>query len=462
MKSNSNSRKTTISKVFSLASVLILSIQVLNAQVCSNPNTIYGLNTNGQIYPINTSDAHVGSQINTASYSSPAPSSSNGIGYNKVNGKFYYFKINPGVGGQQFYSYDPVSNTYTNLAASPATVSVPSGCVSFDGTGYYCTDITGIMYYYNIASDKWTTITSKIVDQSNNNISTLIQTQSSGDIAIDGLGNLWVLTSSSSNWGLYEITAPLPTTVQATVSSKQIIAPTSSTPTGHDFQGVAFNATGSMYVSSSDDRLYLLSSASSLIFVSTFNVSGVGKDLTSCSFPNAILPLIYSSFNVSLNNNQVAIDWTIEDANNVNGFYVEKSSDNKNWQEVDFIVYRSNEANYSTIDPSPAPGINYYRIREQDMNGKDNYSSIKMVSVSSSTKISVWPNPARDVVYVQNNGNNNNVNAEIFDQFGKRMASTILHQGNNAVNVSNLPNGTYIIHMQIGDGSIYNEKMIKR
>lgn len=78
------------------------------------------------------------------------------------------------------------------------------------------------------------------------------------------------------------------------------------------------------------------------------------------------------------------------------------------------------------------------------------------------TKISVWPNPAKDFVYIQNNGTDNDAKTEIFDQFGKMMSATVLHSGNNRVNVSNLPTGTYIMHIQEADGTMYNKKIIKK
>ena len=122
-----------------------------------------------------------------------------------MNSTFYYFNVNPGSGGTQkfvSYAYNALLNSwsYSTLAASPTTATVHAGCVSFNGLGYYCTDVNGKLYYYNILLNTWTTITSNIVDQFGNSVSTEIQNQNSGDMAIDGLGNLWIVTSSGSNW----------------------------------------------------------------------------------------------------------------------------------------------------------------------------------------------------------------------------------------------------------------------
>ncbi len=448
---------------FILASLCIVIMPNAKAQVCSNPNNIFGVNANGQIYPVNVTTAAVGSQINTASYTGASPNQANALGYNTVNGLFYYFKVNPGAGTQQFISYNPTSNTYTTLASSPTTATVHSGCVSFNGTGYYCSDVNGKLYFYDITLNTWTTITSNIYDQYGTNVSTIITTQNSGDMAIDGLGNLWMVTSSTSNYALYKVSAPLPTTAQASIIAKQLIAPTTAVPASSSgFQGIAFNALGEIYMTTSSNKLYELTNTSTLLLVGTLSVSGVGNDLTSCSFPFGILPITWSSFSATLNNDQVSVKWGIADADNTNGFYVERSSDDKTWSSLAYVAYSESESDYSFIDASPVSGNNYYRIREVDNNNSSNYSIIKSVSNSASSKISVWPNPVIDVVNVQGNELTENSKAIIFDQLGRLVMTSTLHQGNNTINLSNLLSGNYIVHIVAKNGTVYNQKIIKK
>jgi hypothetical protein len=458
-------RKLNTTKL--LAVVLIsLTANFVNAQVCSSPNTtIYGLNANGVIYPINISTANVGTKVNTATGS---PNQANGMGYNSVTGIFYYFNVNPGAGTQKFVCYNPLLNIYLTLASCPTTNTIHTGCVSFDGTGYYCTDIMGILYYYSIILNKWTTITSTIKDQSATNVSTIIQTQSSGDVAIDGFGNLWIVTSSSDNWALYKVTAPLPTTAVATVTATRLIAPTTATPNGQAFEGIAFNALGQLFLSTADDKLYELknSSSSVLTTIGTFNVSGVGNDLTSCSYPLSVLPVNWVSFTASVNNKTVNVAWTVSQSIDNKGFNVERSFDGKTWETLAFIddtaADFSGEQMYSFVDRDPAPGNNYYRINQVDYSNANSYSDIKVAVLSSSDKISIWPNPAKDVVYVQNNETEGGSKMQIFDLFGKMIASNTLHSGNNSINVSNLSAGAYIVHISKANGETENQKIVKQ
>jgi hypothetical protein len=458
----SEPRISTFSKIgFGLLMILFLAKG--NAQVCSNPNNLFGINSSGLIYPINTTTGAVGSLINTAKYTGSAPSQSNALGYNQKNGMFYYFKIDPApLVTQQFVSYNPVTNTYTALKASPSTSSaIVSGCVSFDGSGYYCVDVKGKFYYYSIASNSWTTITSMIVDMSGNNISTLITSQGSGDMAIDGYGNLWVLPSSSTNYSLYEINAPLPTTAVTKVTCKQIIAPTTKTPAGLAFQGMAFNQSGQAYMIDGSGTLYQLKNSTTISKIATLSNTSVNRDLTSCSFPFTVLPLNWESFTALENTKEVTLNWEISNAREVESFYVEKSNDNINWTSIDHIAFDETQNIYSTVDPSPQPGNNYYRIRSVDFNGNESYSVIKTVNIKSEIKMMVWPNPTRNTVFIQNNGTDNNMNAQVFDLYGKTVIATVLHAGKNAIDFSSLSKGAYILHIISSDGTVYNEKLLK-
>jgi hypothetical protein len=150
------------------------------AQTCSDPvNVIYGLTNAGTIHPINVNTGVAGPAINPA-YPGNAPDQSNGLGYNLLNGKFYYFKRIPSSTIIEFVSFDPATNTYAMLSNPATTSSVYSGSITVDGLGYYCWDTQGTLFYYNISSDTWTTITSTIVDQFGKDVDSIIRLNGSG------------------------------------------------------------------------------------------------------------------------------------------------------------------------------------------------------------------------------------------------------------------------------------------
>jgi hypothetical protein len=460
-------KRSFINALFVFAFFTICSVNV-NAQICTDPiNVVYGMSNAGFIYPINVNTGVVGAALNPA-YTGNAPSSANAVGYNTLNGKFYYFKRNYPSSPQEFVSFDPATNTYTVLAVSPITANVNSGCVNFNGTGYYCIDQNGNLCYYNIATNVWTLITSSYVDGLGNSLTSNITTYSSGDIAIDALGNLWIVCSGASKYGVYELQAPLLTTATPSVTLKQIIGIT-ATPGGTNFAGIAFSSTGQIYMSmsSGNNKLYRLDNASTLTYLSTFNVDGVGADMTSCSYPVSLLAVTWQNFSAALESNRsVSLTWSVSQEINNKGYSVERSSDQSAWNEIAFVENKMDAqltAQYDYVDNNPASGTNYYRIAAVDMNGSIKYSEIRSVSLDKnvSSEVNVWPNPAKSSVYIQNNGTDNNLRMQIYDPFGKTIASNILHTGKNEVNISDLPAGTYIVHTQKTNGETQNQKIIK-
>src|SRR5437868_1679939 len=142
-----------------------------------NPtNSIYGLTSNGEIYEIKTTNAVSVKTIKNNTYSGASPSSSNGLAYNTVNGKFYYFKRNYSSGSQEFVSFNPTLGVVTILTtASTITDDIHTGAITNDGKYYYTLDIQGILHCYNISTNTWTKITSNIKDQSGNDVDATIR-----------------------------------------------------------------------------------------------------------------------------------------------------------------------------------------------------------------------------------------------------------------------------------------------
>jgi len=447
--------------------LLVISVKSIDAQVCSDPlNIFYGLDQKGHIKPINVNDASVGSSLNSSEDGGypGSTTNSNAIGLNIKNGTFYYFQKNT-QGSQKFVSYNPATATYTTFVNSPISGSVVKGCVSADGTGYYCIDASGILCYYNIAGNSWSTISSNLIDQFNNSLNSTLTSLGSGDIAVDGLGNLWIVVSSATKWGLYKLTAPLPTIPTASVTLTEKIAPTQSTPKGSPFGGIAYNATGQIYLSTTDD-LYLLHDDLSISHEGSFSSSGIGADLTSCNYPFSVLPLSFISFNVSPGpNNSVLLAWSVSQQENDEGFNIEHSSNGQHWNNIGYLTNKqvAGPTAYDFTDLNPLPGINYYRIQQPGLDGRNSYSQIKTINISATGKVSIWPMPARNNIYIETpkNANSNTGNLWIFNLSGKKVVDDLLHGGINTIDISSLSAGCYIVHVILSGGEVIKRQLIK-
>lgn len=452
--------------------IAAMCLNGLDAFCQCNPNVVYGLTNVGRIRRINVSTGAVGPNINPA-FGGNAPSFSNAMGYNPLNGRSYFFKRNSNAAPQEFVSYDPATNLYSMHASSP--VAAPNiinlGCVNNTGLGYYCMDALGILYYYNVATNTWTTICSNIRNQFGTTLSSIIGVGSLnriyGDIAIDGLGNMWILISGATDYGLYRINGPLPTTNVANLTAIQQIPPNTLSP-GGSFGGVAFSMTGDMYIASNspNNQLYRLNSTLTLSFVANLGFDGIGNDLTSCNFPIGVLASSWVKLSTSLlNENTATLNWNILEPTNGTGYAVEHSTDGISWTQIHYTLKIGNDLNkkYSYSQSNLISGIHYYRIRKTEPNGLISYSAVSRVTIKSDIAISIWPNPAQDVLRVQDvSTSNSNSHLYIHDNTGRMIGQSVLKKGVNSIEVHSLPAGTYILRIKRSNGEITNSKFVKQ
>lgn len=449
---------------------ILMSLVVLDSpahcQLCNNPAAvIYGLTNNGAIYPITVSNASVGTALKSSSYSGNAPNSSNGLGYNATNGKFYYFKRDVNSSPQEFVVFDPGTNMVTTLATSTCGNTVHTGCVTANGKSYYTIDVDGNLNYYNIINNTWTFISNNFKDQFGNDVTSVIQTQSAGDIAFDGNGNLWIVTSSTSKFALYKLSGPMPTTPQAQITVSRLIDPNTNTPSGNSIAGIAFNPAGQIFLGTlGDNKLYRLENNFSTTFLGNFSVAGVGNDLTSCAFPLGVLPVSWVGFDAALQESgKVELSWSVaEESYTV--YYVEYSADGINWQTISTVSGVNNGSGihaYHYLHTSPVAGSNNYRIRMKDQSSQVLYSAVKRVEIKSrQSGISVWPNPATSQLFIETGGVAGHV--QVTDMSGRVMLKKQVTAGEQSLAVQSLQRGMYLLQFTGTDGMIQSKTFIKQ
>ena len=434
---------------------LIFTSVFTRAQTCSDPvNVIYGITNAGTIHEIDVNTGVASTAINPA-YPGNVPDQSNGLAYNSVNGKFYYFKRIPSSSITEFVSFDPATNAYSVLTNPSTTYSVYSGSITNDGSGYYCWDTQGRLFYYNILNNTWTTITSNIKDQYGKDVDSIIRLHYSGDGAVDGNGNLWILPSSTTRYGLFRLNFPLPTSPVASITVQQIIPMTVPAAT---FVGIAFNSTGQIFMCTSAGHLYRLEDDLSLTLVSTLSTNMA--DLTSCNFPMAILAGTDYHFTASLVNDKVNLAWTPSQQGSV-VYILQRSADNRKWATIaqgSDLRFTVNKISFT--DATPIHGRNFYRIKIVDAANHISYSLVRTIEINSSRSFTIWPNPAVNDFFVNNKGGKATV--MIYAETGARVKSTIITSGLNNIDVKTLSKGKYIVTIYPMNGHSASFTIIKK
>ncbi|MFZ1454816.1 MAG: hypothetical protein WAT46_02155, partial [Saprospiraceae bacterium] len=108
-------------------------------------------------------------------------------------------------------------------------------------------------------------------------------------------------------------------------------------------------------------------------------------------------PIIYQNQpTAKLQMNESHITWSVASQLNNEKYIVEHSKDGKTFSPIREIAGdgTSNETkHYEYVHTSPSIGINYYRIKQVDYDGKYSYSDIAPVRYECDSSINIYPNP---------------------------------------------------------------------
>jgi hypothetical protein len=161
---------------------------------------------------------------------------------------------------------------------------------------------------------------------------------------------------------------------------------------------------------------------------------------------NAPLPVRLLDFSGRKQTQGVELAWNTSSEENFKQFVVEHSSDGVNYVSAGTVLGKGNassKAAYQFWHRQPVQGANYYRLRQVDRDGSFAYSKVVNVDWSGKLMLSVYPNPAKDLLYVS--GLQKGDQIQIIDFSGK-VLQTLSSAGESMnVNVRALPSGTYIL-----------------
>lgn len=169
---------------------------------------------------------------------------------------------------------------------------------------------------------------------------------------------------------------------------------------------------------------------------------------------NVSVPIELISFEVVKMAEDVKVEWKATNEYG-NAFYtVERSIDGENWREVGQILskeYTSDINEYEFVDRDPVMGINYYRLKQTDFDGKFTISNVEKVTFAD-LSISIFPNPSSGIITVTNNGTSQNLT--VYNSIGQKVKFVQFENSKMDIDLSSLPKGIYQIVTD--HGSSYN------
>lgn len=177
---------------------------------------------------------------------------------------------------------------------------------------------------------------------------------------------------------------------------------------------------------------------------------------------NATLPLNFLFFTAQkCNTNNVCLNWKTANEQNVSHFEIQRSIDGRSFTTIKPEPAKNQPLNlYSYADDiSGISAANvYYRIKETGTDGKSSFSNIQAVTLPGSNKISLYPNPVTETITIS--GQANIKHLQLVNAGGQIVLNTAFVS--SAINVKNLPAGTYILRVLLNSGEIIHREFVKQ
>lgn len=211
--------------------------------------------------------------------------------------------------------------------------------------------------------------------------------------------------------------------------------------------GISANAEFNLSGLTANKTYYLLvdgNGGASSTFMVQMKTTGAGAGANGAVSCNLPLPVEFLNFETTLENQKTSIYWSTASERNNLKFIVEKSRDYINWFEIEEVkgaFNSSTEQAYHSYDFHPFNGVNYYRIKQIDVDGKYSYSFVRTVNTEKGLLIVPNPNNGQFNLY----GLDKNVDNEIviYNLFGQKITEIKTNKTQEEINISEFDNGVY-------------------
>ncbi len=204
-----------------------------------------------------------------------------------------------------------------------------------------------------------------------------------------------------------------------------------------------------------------------VLYVSNWSQSGLAFDLTwnptnGASIDCTVLPIELLSFRADALTTSVALDWVTASESGNSHFVVERSIDGEHFAPIGQVQGAGDSyttLEYAFMDPQPTRGINYYRLKQVDVDGTFSYSNVEAVSFGLSISVGTpFPNPATGSVHVEADVTiAGDAELQMHDASGRlvRSQSVVMSTGKQLLTTSidGLDPGTYVLTVNAPDGT---------
>ncbi|SEI54090.1 Por secretion system C-terminal sorting domain-containing protein [Dyadobacter sp. SG02] len=195
-----------------------------------------------------------------------------------------------------------------------------------------------------------------------------------------------------------------------------------------------------------------------------------GADVAIYELTDSALPVSLVYFNAEKAGSGVLLTWQTSSETDHKEFVVERGTNGKVWRTIGHVEGNGDSKqikNYQFPDFAPvADSVNYYRLRQVDLDGTESYSRIAAVNFSMTDAAAIlYPNPVKSELTVKANGLKGSLEISIANAQGRVVLERSFSNYNEVLIVEGLdklPSGIYVLTIRDGAGKQRSAEFMKQ
>lgn len=172
----------------------------------------------------------------------------------------------------------------------------------------------------------------------------------------------------------------------------------------------------------------------------------------------AILPVRLLVFEADLMGTDVALHWTTASEKDNDRFDIERSQDGIRFEHIGAVPavgFTQSASDYEHLDRSPHKGLNYYRLRQVDLDGTFTFSEVRVIDMlRPSDGLLAVPNPGSGQVDIRLTDAGPVAFLSVLDATGREVMRTSVTSDHIRFDGSNLASGSYVLRAISSGGQV--------
>jgi hypothetical protein len=192
----------------------------------------------------------------------------------------------------------------------------------------------------------------------------------------------------------------------------------------------------------------------------TINADILSPAVSACTYTSSSLPVRLISFKSEAQSAVIELTWQTGEEIDNSHFEIERSSNAQNFETIGRVIGQGNSTAkqvYSYVDVSPKTGLNYYRLKQVDLDGQFEYSRIVSSRLTGFGLFKAYPNPVVGVLTIELPSESTIESAYLIDLTGRKVREF----SDSNVSVEGVENGMYTLQVKTKDGRTFQQRVLK-